>query len=65
MFGAIDCWYVPLPRIPLIASVDGKHVITVEGIGSSANPHPVQEVSILPYLTLKLTLSAENCKDAR
>ncbi|KAF8469090.1 Molybdopterin-binding domain of aldehyde dehydrogenase-domain-containing protein [Kalaharituber pfeilii] len=27
---------------PLI-SVDGKHVITVEGIGNSKNPHPVQE----------------------
>ncbi|KAK2736593.1 hypothetical protein FQN57_000710 [Myotisia sp. PD_48] len=27
---------------PLI-SVDGKHVITVEGIGNSNNPHPVQQ----------------------
>jgi xanthine dehydrogenase/oxidase len=27
---------------PLI-SVDGKHVITVEGIGSTKRPHPVQE----------------------
>ena len=27
---------------PLV-SVDGKHVITVEGIGSSRNPHPVQQ----------------------
>lgn len=27
---------------PLV-SVDGKHVITVEGIGDSSNPHPVQE----------------------
>jgi xanthine dehydrogenase/oxidase len=27
---------------PLI-SVDGKHVITVEGIGSSKRPHPVQD----------------------
>ena len=27
---------------PLI-SVDGKHVITVEGIGNSKRPHPVQE----------------------
>ncbi|EFE40279.1 hypothetical protein TRV_04973 [Trichophyton verrucosum HKI 0517] len=27
---------------PLV-SVDGKHVITVEGIGSSKNPHPVQQ----------------------
>ncbi|KAG9636903.1 xanthine dehydrogenase, partial [Aureobasidium melanogenum] len=27
---------------PLV-SVDGKHVITVEGIGSVKNPHPVQE----------------------
>ncbi|KAI9665697.1 MAG: hypothetical protein M1821_003631 [Bathelium mastoideum] len=27
---------------PLV-SVDGKHVITVEGIGSIKNPHPVQE----------------------
>jgi xanthine dehydrogenase/oxidase len=29
--------------VPLIA-VDGKHVITVEGIGNAKNPHPVQEV---------------------
>ncbi|CDK27172.1 unnamed protein product [Kuraishia capsulata CBS 1993] len=28
--------------IPLIA-VEGKHLITVEGIGSTNNPHPVQE----------------------
>jgi xanthine dehydrogenase iron-sulfur cluster and FAD-binding subunit A len=27
---------------PLI-SVDGKHVITVEGIGNTKKPHPVQE----------------------
>ncbi|KAI5855810.1 Molybdopterin-binding domain of aldehyde dehydrogenase-domain-containing protein [Tricharina praecox] len=27
---------------PLV-SVDGKHVITVEGIGNTAKPHPVQE----------------------
>ncbi|KAL8694385.1 MAG: hypothetical protein Q9218_000951 [Villophora microphyllina] len=27
---------------PLV-SVDGKHVITVEGIGNSKNPHPAQE----------------------
>ncbi|KAL8660784.1 MAG: hypothetical protein Q9202_006206 [Teloschistes flavicans] len=27
---------------PLV-SVDGKHVITVEGIGNSRNPHPAQE----------------------
>ncbi|KAK3076322.1 hypothetical protein LTS18_013330, partial [Coniosporium uncinatum] len=27
---------------PLIG-VDGKHVITVEGLGDSANPHPLQE----------------------
>lgn len=27
---------------PLI-SVDGKHVITVEGIGDVKNPHPVQQ----------------------
>lgn len=27
---------------PLV-SVDGKHVITVEGVGSSSDPHPVQE----------------------
>lgn len=27
---------------PLV-SVDGKHVITVEGIGNVKNPHPVQE----------------------
>ncbi|KAF3911352.1 hypothetical protein ABW20_dc0100059 [Dactylellina cionopaga] len=26
-----------------VVSVDGKHVITVEGIGNSQNPHPVQE----------------------
>ncbi|KAI0520687.1 xanthine dehydrogenase [Xylaria bambusicola] len=26
-----------------LASVDGKHVITVEGIGNVKNPHPVQE----------------------
>jgi xanthine dehydrogenase/oxidase len=26
-----------------LASVDGKHVITVEGIGNSKKPHPVQE----------------------
>ncbi|KAJ6562840.1 Molybdopterin-binding domain of aldehyde dehydrogenase-domain-containing protein [Mycena vulgaris] len=26
-----------------IVSVDGKHVITVEGVGSSENPHPIQE----------------------
>ncbi|EWC48718.1 xanthine dehydrogenase [Drechslerella stenobrocha 248] len=26
-----------------VVSVDGKHVITVEGIGNSKNPHPVQE----------------------
>ncbi|KAJ2809409.1 hypothetical protein H4R20_000134 [Coemansia guatemalensis] len=24
-------------------SIDGKHVITVEGLGNSANPHPVQQ----------------------
>lgn len=27
---------------PLV-SVDGKHVITVEGIGDVKNPHPAQE----------------------
>ncbi|KAG5636983.1 hypothetical protein H0H81_006189 [Sphagnurus paluster] len=27
---------------PLV-SVDGKHVITVEGLGNSENPHPLQE----------------------
>ena len=27
---------------PLV-SIDGKHVITVEGIGSVKKPHPVQE----------------------
>lgn len=27
---------------PLV-SVDGKHVITVEGIGNTENPHPVQQ----------------------
>lgn len=27
---------------PLI-SVDGKHVVTVEGIGNVKNPHPAQE----------------------
>lgn len=27
---------------PLV-SVDGKHVITVEGIGNVKNPHPAQE----------------------
>ncbi|KAF5376099.1 hypothetical protein D9615_007759 [Tricholomella constricta] len=26
-----------------IVSVDGKHVITVEGLGDSENPHPLQE----------------------
>ncbi|KAF3933300.1 hypothetical protein ABW19_dt0200309 [Dactylella cylindrospora] len=26
-----------------VISVDGKHVITVEGIGNSKNPHPAQE----------------------
>ncbi|EXJ95419.1 xanthine dehydrogenase [Capronia coronata CBS 617.96] len=26
-----------------LASIDGKHVITVEGIGSSKNPHPAQQ----------------------
>ncbi|KAL7624279.1 hypothetical protein AAE478_005839 [Parahypoxylon ruwenzoriense] len=26
-----------------LASVDGKHVITIEGIGDVKNPHPVQE----------------------
>ncbi|KAJ6570341.1 molybdopterin binding aldehyde oxidase/xanthine dehydrogenase [Mycena sp. CBHHK59/15] len=26
-----------------IVSVDGKHVITVEGVGSPENPHPLQE----------------------
>ncbi|CAG8498876.1 3654_t:CDS:10 [Ambispora gerdemannii] len=26
-----------------LCSIDGKHVITIEGIGSSHNPHPVQE----------------------
>jgi xanthine dehydrogenase/oxidase len=26
-----------------IVSVDGKHIITVEGISSSDNPHPLQE----------------------
>jgi xanthine dehydrogenase/oxidase len=26
-----------------IVSVDGKHVITVEGVGSQENPHPIQE----------------------
>ncbi|KAF8064111.1 xanthine dehydrogenase [Lyophyllum atratum] len=26
-----------------IVSVDGKHVITVEGLGNSENPHPLQE----------------------
>jgi len=27
---------------PLV-SIDGKHVITVEGIGNVKNPHPVQQ----------------------
>jgi xanthine dehydrogenase iron-sulfur cluster and FAD-binding subunit A len=27
--------------------VDGKHVITVEGIGNAKNPHPVQEVATI------------------
>jgi len=27
--------------------VDGKHVVTVEGIGNAKNPHPVQEVSFI------------------
>ncbi|PKS07048.1 hypothetical protein jhhlp_005645 [Lomentospora prolificans] len=27
---------------PLV-SVDGKHVITIEGLGSSKNPHPIQQ----------------------
>ncbi|KAJ2898498.1 hypothetical protein IWW38_001376, partial [Coemansia aciculifera] len=26
-----------------LATIDGKHVITVEGLGTSARPHPVQE----------------------
>ncbi|KAF8211716.1 xanthine dehydrogenase [Mycena galopus ATCC 62051] len=26
-----------------VVSVDGKHVITVEGVGSQENPHPIQE----------------------
>lgn len=26
-----------------VVSVDGKHVITVEGIGNVKNPHPAQE----------------------
>lgn len=26
-----------------VVSVDGKHVITVEGIGNVKNPHPVQQ----------------------
>ncbi|KAJ6516474.1 Molybdopterin-binding domain of aldehyde dehydrogenase-domain-containing protein [Mycena sanguinolenta] len=26
-----------------IISVDGKHVITIEGVGSPENPHPIQE----------------------
>ncbi|CAG8500087.1 2263_t:CDS:10 [Ambispora leptoticha] len=26
-----------------LCSIDGRHVITIEGIGSSHNPHPVQE----------------------
>ena len=26
-----------------LASVDGKHVVTVEGIGNSKNPHPAQQ----------------------
>ncbi|KAK4189852.1 molybdopterin binding aldehyde oxidase/xanthine dehydrogenase [Podospora australis] len=26
-----------------LASIDGKHVITIEGIGSTKNPHPTQE----------------------
>ncbi|KXS19430.1 xanthine dehydrogenase [Gonapodya prolifera JEL478] len=29
--------------VPL-CSVDGKHIITIEGIGSSSQPHPTQEV---------------------
>jgi xanthine dehydrogenase iron-sulfur cluster and FAD-binding subunit A len=28
----------------LLTTVDGKHVITVEGIGNVNNPHPAQEV---------------------
>jgi aerobic-type carbon monoxide dehydrogenase small subunit (CoxS/CutS family) len=40
--------------------VEGKHVITVEGIGNAKNPHPVQEViSRSPYLMIA------NRKDAR
>jgi xanthine dehydrogenase/oxidase len=23
--------------------LDGKHIVTVEGVGSSDNPHPIQE----------------------
>ncbi|KAI8588865.1 molybdopterin binding aldehyde oxidase/xanthine dehydrogenase [Geranomyces variabilis] len=30
-------------------SIDGKHVITVEGIGSSANPHPTQAAIALSH----------------
>lgn len=26
-----------------LCSMDGRHVITIEGIGTSKNPHPVQE----------------------
>ncbi|KAI8823035.1 xanthine dehydrogenase/oxidase [Fimicolochytrium jonesii] len=29
--------------LALACSIEGKHVITIEGIGSSANPHPTQE----------------------
>jgi aerobic-type carbon monoxide dehydrogenase small subunit (CoxS/CutS family) len=40
--------------------VDGKHVITVEGIGNAKNPHPVQEV-----IPVSIYLTVANRKDAR
>lgn len=32
-----------------LCSVDGKHVITIEGLGDHKNPHPVQERIALCY----------------
>lgn len=38
----VRCWAVNACLAPIV-SVDGRHVITVEGLGDSEHPHPLQE----------------------